>query len=489
MLPIPRRGLEAGRRRRADQPHPPPARRLGRPALLPGGRHQPAAPGLVRARAARRESVPALRDLEPRFADRARGLPLRGRAVRRRGRAGEACGRGSSRRSPCYARWRGARRAGELIEEAGDATAASVRTARFCCGSRFGHRIGPAPRGDQPPHPERRLGAAAVARAAHALPLTFIGLRGPQGLVPAESSGLSCWSGSSAWAGCSWSTTTSIDLRVQLGMFCQACSRRACSATASSTGCGPPRHLTKFYLIVSAGGALGGCARGGGGAACFDAYYELGIGMTVLALLAAVRFARSGAIPAGGPRGADGPRPARPTTGFRYHRDVRVSERGFYGVLRVKEYGSGRDLAPAPPGARHDHARRAVPARQERRTVHHHVLPGALGIGLAIKSSASRGRCASASSAWAPGPSPCTAGRATSTASTTSIRAWSRGQAGVHLPADSAAKIELALGDARLSLEREPPQGFDVLAVDAFSSDAIPVHLITKEALGSTSST
>ena len=48
---------------------------------------------------------------------------------------------------------------------------------------------------------------------------------------------------------------------------------------------------------------------------------------------------------------------------------------------------------------------------------------------------------------------------------------------------DSAATIELALGDARLSLEREPKQNFDVLAVDAFSSDAIPVHLITAEAL------
>jgi len=48
---------------------------------------------------------------------------------------------------------------------------------------------------------------------------------------------------------------------------------------------------------------------------------------------------------------------------------------------------------------------------------------------------------------------------------------------------DSDAKIELPLGDARLSLEREPPQNFDVLAIDAFSSDAIPVHLITKEAV------
>ena len=39
------------------------------------------------------------------------------------------------------------------------------------------------------------------------------------------------------------------------------------------------------------------------------------------------------------------------------------------------------------------------------------------------------------------------------------------------------------MGDARLSLEREQPESFDVLAVDAFSSDAIPVHLLTREAM------
>jgi SAM-dependent methyltransferase len=47
---------------------------------------------------------------------------------------------------------------------------------------------------------------------------------------------------------------------------------------------------------------------------------------------------------------------------------------------------------------------------------------------------------------------------------------------------DAPGKMETVLGDARLSLEREPPQGFDVLAVDAFSGDSIPVHLITVEA-------
>ncbi len=48
---------------------------------------------------------------------------------------------------------------------------------------------------------------------------------------------------------------------------------------------------------------------------------------------------------------------------------------------------------------------------------------------------------------------------------------------------DSKAKIELAPGDARLVLETEHDQNFDILAVDAFSGDAIPIHLLTREAL------
>src|SRR6185295_4401098 len=48
---------------------------------------------------------------------------------------------------------------------------------------------------------------------------------------------------------------------------------------------------------------------------------------------------------------------------------------------------------------------------------------------------------------------------------------------------DAPGKVETVLGDARLTMEREQPQQYDVLVIDAFSSDAIPVHLITREAL------
>ena len=53
---------------------------------------------------------------------------------------------------------------------------------------------------------------------------------------------------------------------------------------------------------------------------------------------------------------------------------------------------------------------------------------------------------------------------------------------------DTPAKVNVVLGDARLTLEREQlkqngPPKFDILAIDAFSSDSIPMHLLTKESV------
>jgi spermidine synthase len=52
--------------------------------------------------------------------------------------------------------------------------------------------------------------------------------------------------------------------------------------------------------------------------------------------------------------------------------------------------------------------------------------------------------------------------------------------------ARSPATVEIAEGDARLILERELTDGhvgkFDILVMDAFSSDSVPVHLLTREA-------
>jgi len=47
---------------------------------------------------------------------------------------------------------------------------------------------------------------------------------------------------------------------------------------------------------------------------------------------------------------------------------------------------------------------------------------------------------------------------------------------------DSLAQIEIKYGDARLSLAQEPEQNFDIMVIDAFTGDSIPIHLLTKEA-------
>lgn len=46
----------------------------------------------------------------------------------------------------------------------------------------------------------------------------------------------------------------------------------------------------------------------------------------------------------------------------------------------------------------------------------------------------------------------------------------------------SDGRIEIVPGDGRISLAAEPPINFDVLLVDAFSGDSVPVHLLTREA-------
>ncbi len=49
---------------------------------------------------------------------------------------------------------------------------------------------------------------------------------------------------------------------------------------------------------------------------------------------------------------------------------------------------------------------------------------------------------------------------------------------------ECAPEARMVLGDARISLDHEPADSIDILAVDAFSSDAVPMHLLTREALG-----
>jgi hypothetical protein len=248
-----------------------------------------------------------------------------------------------------------------------------------------------------------------------------------------------------------------------------------------------PRHLTLFYLVVSLGGVLGGVLVGIVAPLTLPGYLELEIALVAVALLAVgVNL--------------DRPKPiiamfaavAAFTTGALAWRvehlmeDTVLVERNFYGVLRVKEVLARAD----DPDTRYRslvhgailHGEQWMGDKYRRAATTYYKTSS--GIGRTIL--AHEGRAIKVGVIGLGAGTLATYGDADDT-----YRFYDINPAVPRIAreqftylSDSASKIEIALGDARLNLEREPAQGFDVLAVDAFSGDSIPVHLITLEAVG-----
>ena len=276
------------------------------------------------------------------------------------------------------------------------------------------------------------------------------------------------------------------DLYVQLGVFltglfiaCMFCHGELYRLRPAN------RHLTAFYLWVSVGGALGGLFVAVVAPLAFKAYYELGIGLAACALLAAIVYRSLNRIALGASLvlllGTTG---AVTYDAIKFQDYARLTVRNFYGVLRVKEYGTEGE---------EDHLRRLLHgtimhgeqymngSKRQELTSYYQVTSG-IGkaiaskqaggpirvgvVGLGTGTLAGYGRKGDFYKFYDINPAVVTIARSD-----------------FKYLGDSEAKIEVALGDARLTLEREAPEKFDVLAVDAFSSDSIPVHLITREAL------
>ncbi|OGA43599.1 MAG: hypothetical protein A3G24_17970, partial [Betaproteobacteria bacterium RIFCSPLOWO2_12_FULL_62_13] len=244
-----------------------------------------------------------------------------------------------------------------------------------------------------------------------------------------------------------------------------------------------PRYLTTFYLMVSLGGALGGLLVGFVAPKFFNTYYEFGIGLVVTLLIAGYLARRMLAVV---------PVLALGVAGFAtYHvyqyidllsQDARVMTRNFYGTLRVKDVGH-ENTEDGVRRLMHGvimHGEQFLAAsRQTEPTTYYG--PSA-GIGRAIKASPAAIRVG-------------VIGLGTGTLATYGrpgdvYRFYEINPQVVEIASrefsflgKSGARIETVLGDARLNLEREAPQDYDLLAIDAFSSDSIPVHLITREAM------
>jgi hypothetical protein len=249
-----------------------------------------------------------------------------------------------------------------------------------------------------------------------------------------------------------------------------------------------PRYLTLFYLMVSIGGAIGGVIVGLIAPNLFNGYYELplaliGCAALVLAALRRDLFRDAGWSP-GWLAALVYVLALTVSIGYQLKKSQgsnRVAVRNFYGGLRVSDAGSGRDATRTLTHGTIIHGEQFL-APERRREATTYYGPDT-GVGLAIRSLdpnsprhigviglgagtlASYGRLGDRFRFYEINP--------------LDIR-LARSQ--FSYLADCQAQLDIVLGDARLSLEREPDQHFDVLAVDAFSSDSIPVHLLTVEA-------
>ncbi len=255
-----------------------------------------------------------------------------------------------------------------------------------------------------------------------------------------------------------------------------------------------PKHLTAFYLMVSVGCALGGLFVAVLAPALFNAMYELPLAIGLCGLLAALVLYLEPQWPfrrdwLGWPSillmtgvavlwGFVG-REIREMT-----RGALVVKRNFYGELRVRQYNGIYDwdgYRTLVHGAINHGEQFSHPARR-REIATYYCEDTGLGLWMASRPQGSFQRVG-------------VLGLGAGT-----IAGYSRFgdvyrfyELNPEVPKiaknyfwyleHAEGVIEVVLGDGRLSMERETPQNYDLLVMDAFSSDSIPVHLLTKEAM------
>ncbi|HWZ74502.1 MAG TPA: fused MFS/spermidine synthase, partial [Casimicrobiaceae bacterium] len=275
-------------------------------------------------------------------------------------------------------------------------------------------------------------------------------------------------------------------LELQIGVFCVGLFLACMFCHGELARLKPaPRYLTRFYLMVSAGGAVGSALVGLVAPLVLPAYFELAFGLAACAALLAFQVRRRHpvfialaivallfTVGAGAWQVHD------------FFDATLLATRNFYGVLRVQLYGD-------TDTSRHRslthgtilHGTQYLESDLARRPTTYYTQTS--GVGRALESMHPTTRPLKI------GVIGLGAGTLATYGSKGDIYRFYDINPAVIVIAnrdftylrDSDATIQTPLGDARLNLEREAPQGFDLLAIDAFSSDSIPVHLLTNEAL------
>lgn len=291
-------------------------------------------------------------------------------------------------------------------------------------------------------------------------------------------------------------------------------------------------HLTEFYLWMSFGGMLGGVFNALAAPMLFDAIYEYPLALILACLLRPAKFpftargfALDLALPAAllaliwavlgtGYLSIEGfpkevmlviflavgiavfsfrHRPLRlalgvgvamlPSILFLHDTEVLAKARSFFGVYKVQTLNDGKILTLAH-GTTY-HGAEIIGESGQPEALTYYSKPGPLGqvfsaiqndgrfksvgvIGLGIGSAACHRTPGQDWTFYEIDPL---------------VVEIARDETYFHYLSRCGQDARMVLGDGRLSLAREPDGGFDLLVIDAFSSDAIPMHLLTREAM------
>ena len=247
-----------------------------------------------------------------------------------------------------------------------------------------------------------------------------------------------------------------------------------------------PRRLTSFYLMIAAGGAIGGLFIGLAAPWLFNALYDLPIVLSLTGFLLVYLFWLAVPSPAMATTAAGiavglALLLARDTWGYMGY--ARLLSRNFYGSLVVYDEPSSGPMGPVRVlrNGIIDHGEQFLWTSNRRYPTTYYGRRSGVGltiqalmehgpvnvglIGLGAGTLAAYGRTGDRYSIYEINPNVVTIAKTQFTF--------------LH---DCPSRYEIIMGDARLSLERDASRQFDLLVVDAFSGDAIPVHLLTREA-------
>ena len=252
-----------------------------------------------------------------------------------------------------------------------------------------------------------------------------------------------------------------------------------------------PSYLTGFYLSLSFGGALGGIFAGLVAPRIFSTLVEFPLALVLMAILVFIAWMRD---PGEGTRWF-----VRQGGGLflsicatvvavmsvgqerEEARNSLAQVRNFYGALQVVERYEGRDRMRMLVHGNINHGGQFMAGDLAKKPTTYYGPDSGVGLSLRLLGEAGPlkfGVVGLGSGTLADYARPGDTIRIyeINPLVTDLARAWFQA-----IP-ECSGKAEVVMGDARLSMEREPPQAYDLIAVDAFSSDSIPVHLLTREA-------